>query len=47
MDFDKSKVYTTLNADELKVGSKVIVAYTLGALKRIISNVTNDTLTCE
>ena len=24
MEYDKSKVYTALNADELKVGSKVI-----------------------
>lgn len=33
MDFDKSKVYTALNADELKVGSKVIYAYTISELK--------------
>lgn len=33
MKFDKSKVYTALNADELKVGSKVIAANTLGDLK--------------
>lgn len=26
MEFDKSRVYTALNADELKVGDKVIVA---------------------
>ena len=25
MEFDKSRVYTALNADELKVGSQVIV----------------------
>ena len=25
MEFDKSRVYTALNADELKVGSKIIV----------------------
>lgn len=33
MEFDKSKVYTALNADELKEGSKVIVADTIEALK--------------
>jgi hypothetical protein len=33
MEFDKSRVYTLLNADELKVGSKVIVADNLKCLK--------------
>jgi hypothetical protein len=33
MEFDKSKVYTSVNADELKVGSKVICADNLYALK--------------
>lgn len=33
MEFDKSRVYTALNADELEVGSKVIVADTLQGLK--------------
>lgn len=33
MEFDKSRVYTALNADELKVGDKVIVADTLTKLK--------------
>ena len=33
MIFDKSKVYTALNADELKVGSKVILANYLEGLK--------------
>lgn len=33
MDFDKSRVFTTLNADELEIGSKVIVANTLRALQ--------------
>ena len=32
MEFDKSKVYTALNADELKVGSKCIFADTIQAL---------------
>ena len=38
MDFDKNKVYTALNADELKVGSTVIVADTMAALKEWVSN---------
>lgn len=33
MEFDKSKVFTALNADELKVGSKVICADSIGQLK--------------
>lgn len=33
MEFDKSKVFTVLNADELKVGSKVIVDDNLLDLK--------------
>jgi len=33
MEFDKSKVFTAVNADELKVGSKVICADNLHALK--------------
>lgn len=33
MESDKSKVYTVLNADELKLGSGVIVADTLKDLK--------------
>lgn len=33
MEFDKSKIYTAANADELKVGSRVIVADTLKDLK--------------
>lgn len=33
MEFDKSKVYTALNADELKLGSKVICANTLDSLR--------------
>ena len=33
MEFDVSKVYTAVNADELKVGSKVIVADNLADLK--------------
>lgn len=33
MEFDKSRVYTALNADELKPGSKIIVANYLESLK--------------
>ena len=32
MEFDKSRVYTAVNADELPIGSKCIFADTLGAL---------------
>lgn len=32
MEFDKSKVYTAVNADELEIGSKVFVAKNLHAL---------------
>lgn len=38
MEFDKSRVYTAVNADELKVGSKVIVADDLGDLKDAVLN---------
>ena len=34
MEFDKRKVYTSLNADELKPGSKVICAFTMSGLKK-------------
>lgn len=37
MEFDKSMVYTALNADELKVGSKVIVANTIIDLKKCVA----------
>ena len=36
MEFQKSKVYTALNADELKIGSKVIVANSIGNLKELV-----------
>lgn len=29
MEFDKSRVYTAVNADELKIGSKCIFADTI------------------
>lgn len=43
MEFDKNKIFTTVNADELKVGSKVIVADNLAALKsRVVAYYAND-----
>ena len=33
MEFDKSRIFTAINADELKVGDKVIVGDCLGSLK--------------
>ena len=38
MEFDKSRVYTALNADELKVGSKVIVADNIASLKVFVQD---------
>ena len=37
MEFDKSRVYTSLNADELKVGSQVFVANSLEMLRRHVA----------
>ena len=34
MEFDKSKVYTAVNADELQIGSKCIFADTVKGLRR-------------
>ena len=34
MEFDKQRVYTAVNADELKVGSKVICADTVKVLRK-------------
>lgn len=42
MEFDNSKVYTALNADELEIGSKVIVANDLAHLKVFV----HDDFTC-
>ena len=33
MEFDKSRVYTAVNADELKIGSKCVLADTIQELK--------------
>ena len=38
MKFDKSRVYTALNADELKVGSEVIVADNVRDLKNAVED---------
>lgn len=37
MLFDKSRVYTVVNAEELKPGDKVIVAVTIGGLEAMVS----------
>ena len=42
MEFDKSRVYTALNADELEVGSTVIVADSLQVLKDKVSKFALD-----
>lgn len=42
MEFDKSKVYTAINADELKVGSKVILADDLDELKAYVKDNKNS-----
>ena len=38
MEFDKSKVYTVLNADELKVGSEVFLADNISFLKKLVKD---------
>jgi hypothetical protein len=45
MDFLKERVYTALNADELKVGSKVVIAKNISALKDLVYNNMISTLT--
>ena len=42
MEFDIKQVYTCVNADELKVGSKVICADDLGTLKEIIKQIKSE-----
>ena len=42
MEFDKSRVYTALNADELKVGSTVIVANDLRSLRAKVEKFDNS-----
>ena len=41
MEFDKSRVYTALNADELKVGCKVIIADDIASLCVCVKNEKN------
>ncbi len=36
MKFDKNRIYSAVNADELKPGDKVILADTLAELKRVV-----------
>lgn len=40
MRFDKSKVYSDANADELKIGSKVILAYRMSILREYVEKET-------
>lgn len=58
MEFDKSRVYTALNADELPIGSKCVFADTIQVLKKLVEtsvglerlklrNVQDDTNTCR
>lgn len=42
MEFDKSKVYTALNADEIKVGSKGYSADNIAELQRCVFNEDKD-----
>ncbi|MFC2602298.1 MAG: hypothetical protein ACFNX0_00130 [Treponema sp.] len=42
MEFDKSRVYTALNADELEVGSTVFVANTLAFFKEVVNDEQSD-----
>ena len=42
MEFDKNRVYTALNADELKVGSTVIVANDLRSLRAKVEKFDNS-----
>ena len=49
MEFDKSRVYTALNADELKIGSRCFFANTILGLRKKVQNeieVFAETLTC-
>lgn len=36
MEFDKSRIYTAINADELQIGSKVILSNVLSELKEAV-----------
>ena len=41
MQFDKNRIYTAVNADELKIGSKCIFADTVRGLRRKVEEDTN------
>ena len=47
MEFQRERVYTALNADELKQGDKVIVARSLSLLKTAIENTDDPQLTAQ
>ena len=38
MEFQKERVFTALNADELKIGSKVIIGNSIEALRNRVQN---------
>ena len=44
MTFDKSKVYTALNADELKIGSRVVLCDSLLELKEAVETEKKGTI---
>lgn len=44
MKFDIAKVYTAINASQVKVGSKVYAAANLADLKKIVKNNSSDNL---
>ncbi len=44
MEFDKSKVYTAVNAEELQVGSKVYLADTIEILQKLVVNKAEPTI---
>lgn len=48
MEFDKSRVFTALNANELKIGSKVYVADAISSIREMVENDSDkiDTIEC-
>lgn len=45
MKFDKSRVYNALNADELKIGSRVVVASNIADLKERVTRYYEENVT--
>ncbi|WP_455160098.1 hypothetical protein [Treponema lecithinolyticum] len=45
MEFDKSKVYTALNADALQVGSRCIFEDTIHDLRKLVQSIYRDSYT--